>query len=182
MSNKRVNKTKNYISLALYSLMLKKDYESITVKEICEKAGVSRMSFYRFYDKKDDIFLDYCDERFEEFYENISTKKDLSIKDFTLEMFRFIKKYLRQVNILKTANREWMLLNQLNSYARYIIANLKSDYLQEQKNNPLFAYFMAGGLFNVLMKWTETNIKATPEEMNEMLHSIVTANYRQDRF
>ena len=72
MSNRKAkNKTKGLISLALYSLLLRKNYEDISVKEICERAGVSRMSFYRYYNKKDDIFVDYCDARFEEFYEGV---------------------------------------------------------------------------------------------------------------
>lgn len=174
MSNKKGrNNTKGLISLALYSLLLKKSYDEITVKEICAKAGVSRMSFYRYYDQKDDIFVDYCDARFEEFYEGVKDIKDLNIRDFTLAMFRFIKKYYRQLKVLKVANKEFMLLNQLNSYARYIISNLKSDYLKEQKNNPLFAYFMAGGLFNVLMKWVDDQINKSPEELNDMLYAIV---------
>ncbi|MBR0440069.1 MAG: TetR/AcrR family transcriptional regulator [Bacilli bacterium] len=174
MVNKRINKTKANISVALYALMHRKPYDEISVKEICEKAGCSRMSFYRYYSKKDDIFLDYCDERFEEFYLLFTSKGDFSIKNFTLEMFRYIKQYSRQIKTLKKANREWMLLDQLNSYAKYVMVNLKSDYLQEQKNNPMFAYFMAGGLFNVLMDWIENDFKVSPEEMNTMLHSIST--------
>ena len=65
------NRTKALISLAVYQLMIRKiDYDDITVKDICKTSGVSRMSFYRYYSKKDDIFIDYCDERFAEFYEN----------------------------------------------------------------------------------------------------------------
>ena len=66
--NKTRHKTKDNISLAVYVLMLKRPYEEISVKEICERAGVSRMSFYRYYNNKEDIFVDYCDERFEDFY------------------------------------------------------------------------------------------------------------------
>ena len=174
MSNKRnKNKTKGLISLALYALLLKKDYEEISVKEICTRAGVSRMSFYRYYNRKDDIFIDYCDERFEEFYEGIKDQKDLTLRIFTLETFKFIKKYARQLKVLQTAHREFMLLDQLNSYARYVIANLLSDYLPNQKHNPVFAYFMAGGLFNVLKYWITNGMQASPEEMNNMLYSIL---------
>ena len=131
MSNRKSkNKTKGLISLALYSLLLRKNYEDISVKEICERAGVSRMSFYRYYNKKDDIFVDYCDARFEEFYEGIKDQKEMSFKDLTLEMFKFIKKYARQLSVLQTAHREFMLLDQLNSYARYMIVNFRSEYLQ----------------------------------------------------
>ena len=64
----RKHSTKDYITIALYYLMSKKDYESTTVTDICNKARVSRMSFYRYFNNKEDIFINYCDERFEEFF------------------------------------------------------------------------------------------------------------------
>lgn len=173
MRKKRINKTKNLISLALYALLKKKDYEEISVKEICERAGVSRMSFYRYYTSKDDVFIDYCDERFEEFYSLASDIKNITIRQFTLMMFQFIDRYNRQIKVLFSAHREFILLDQLNSYARYIIANLKSDFFIEQKNNPIYAFFMAGGLFNVIVYWINSSTPVSPEKMNEMLYSIV---------
>lgn len=169
---KKRNNTKNLISLALYTLMKKRDYDEISVKDICERAGVSRMSFYRYYRMKDDIFINYCDERFEEFYSRVNSIKDLTINDFTLKMFQFIDEYKRQIKVLFQAHREFMLLDQLNSYSKYIISNLKSDYFKEQKNNPIFAYFMSGGLFNVIVYWMNASKPLTPEQMNEMLYAI----------
>lgn len=177
MSNTKIkNRTKGLIALALYALMFKKDYDSITVKEICEKAGISRMSFYRYYDKKDDIFVNYCDERFEEFYNSIHSIKNITIYDFTLRMFKFIYKYKRQIKVLKKANREFMLLNQLNSYARYTINNLKNNDVIQNKNNPLTAPFFAGGLFNVLMIWVDEDETMTPEQINDMLYYLLPNN------
>ena len=169
---KKRNNTKSLISLALYALMKKHDYDEISVKDICERAGVSRMSFYRYYRMKDDIFINYCDERFEEFYNRVNTVKDLSLNDFTLKMFEFIDEYKRQIKVLFQAHREFMLLDQLNSYSKYIISNLKSDYFMEQKNNPIYAYFMSGGLFNVIVYWMNSSHPYTPIQMNEMLYAI----------
>ena len=173
MSTKSKNKTKGLIALTVYYLMFKKDYEEISVKEICEKAGISRMSFYRYYSKKDDIFVDYCDDRFEEFYNEIHSVEELSFKDFTYRMFVFIDKYKRQIRILKKANREFMLLNQLNNYAKYLITTTKHSEMIERKNNPMYAPFMAGGVFNIIMLWIDSDDRnLTPERLNEMLYEI----------
>ena len=172
VKNKKRNNTKNLISLALYTLMHKYDYDEISVKDICKRAGVSRMSFYRYYRMKDDIFITYCDERFEEFYNNIKSIKDLTINEFTLKMFKFIDKYRRQIKVLFQAHREFMLLDQLNSYTKYTISNLKSDHFTDQKNNPICTYFMSGGLFNVIVYWINNPNPSSPEKMNEMLYSI----------
>ena len=167
------NKTKNLICLALYTLMQKQDYEEISVKDICQRAGVSRMSFYRYYGMKDDIFITYCDERFEEFYTRVSKEKGLSMKEFTLKMFEFIDEYKRQILILYSAHRESLLLEQLNSYARYIISTLKTDTFDEQKNNPVFAFFMAGGLFNTISYWLNMKNPLSPKEINDVLYNAI---------
>ena len=172
MSKTKKATTKSLISLALYALMLKNDYEEITVKEICARAGISRMSFYRYFSKKDDIFIDFCDDRFEEFYEDIIKSGIHSAPEFTLAMFNFIKKYHRQIKVLQLAHREFLLLDQLNNYSKYILSNLKTEYLLEQRGNNIFAYFMAGGFYNIITYWINTNLKATPEEMNIMLYKM----------
>ena len=66
-----------------------------------------------------------------------------------------------------------MLLDQLNNYARYTISNLKNDFFVDQKNNPVYAFFMAGGLFNVIVYWINSPNPASPERMNEMLYEMV---------
>ena len=174
MSNRhKRNKTKGLIALAVYHLMFRKEYDDISVKEICEKAGISRMSFYRYYNKKDDIFVNYCDERFEEFYNSLNSVHDLTIQDFTLKMVQFINKYKRQIKVLKRAKREFILLDQLNSYTKYAVNNLKNNDVISKKENGLLAPFIAGGLFNVLMLWVDDEKSMSPEEMNDMLHDLL---------
>ena len=42
---------------ALLLLLEKKDYEFITVTEICQKAGVNRSTFYLHYESMDDLLI-----------------------------------------------------------------------------------------------------------------------------
>ena len=173
---KTIAQTKNLISLALFQLMLKKDYDSINVKEICEKAGVSRMSFYRYLSKKEDIFIDYCDARFEEFYEEcLKDAPSITIEEFTMDILLYFKKYSRQLYILRQAGKENLLLKQFNGYAKYLIAHNKSAFIQEQIKNPVMGPFFAGGFFNVLMNWLDDGMEASPEEV--ALHLLKLKSY-----
>ena len=43
---------------ALLELLDKKDYEFITIKEICQKAGVNRSTFYLHYENIDDLLVE----------------------------------------------------------------------------------------------------------------------------
>ena len=43
---------------ALLFLLEKKDFEFISVKEICDKAGVSRSTFYLHYENMNDLLIE----------------------------------------------------------------------------------------------------------------------------
>lgn len=52
---------------ALIALLRKKDLKYITVKEVCEKAGVNRSTFYLHYETLSDLTaeaMEYVDRRF----------------------------------------------------------------------------------------------------------------------
>ena len=51
--------TCEYITEALLQLMNKKNYENITITDIAERAGVTRITFYRNFNTKDDIVKQY---------------------------------------------------------------------------------------------------------------------------
>ena len=93
----RIERTKKNISLALYALLLRTPYDEITVSDICRKADVSRVSFYHYYDKKDDILVQFSDERFAEFFDNFTKLESMTFEDLIVEMFKFLKKNSRQL-------------------------------------------------------------------------------------
>ena len=59
--------TASYMDEALLDLLEKKDYDFITVKEVCQKAGVNRSTFYLHYEKMDDLLeetVSYVNNKF----------------------------------------------------------------------------------------------------------------------
>ena len=71
MAKKRISYTnflsKECIVSAILQLINDKPLSSISVSELCSKAGVSRMTFYRNYDSIEDIFVKQLNEIFEEY-------------------------------------------------------------------------------------------------------------------
>lgn len=63
---------------SLVRLLDKKDYEFITVKEICEVAGVNRSTFYLHYESMNDLLLETIENMFNELKNRYS-------RDFSIE-------------------------------------------------------------------------------------------------
>lgn len=162
------------ITLALYKLLFRKPIEKITVSEICAYAGVSRMSFYRNFSSLEDIFIKYSDDRFEEFYEIIRQISDPTGYEFYLALFQYLKKYSRQVQALRKANRESLLINQFKSYTQYLIKKLDEKELSFININPLTVPFISGGIYSVLMSWVDDKFNTSPEDMTRHLIAILS--------
>lgn len=54
---------------ALIELLNEKDFEFITVKEICQKAGVNRSTFYLHYETMNDLIEETANYMFKKFLE-----------------------------------------------------------------------------------------------------------------
>lgn len=166
--------TQDLISLSLYILIQKNEYSDITVQDICNKAHVSRMSFYRYFNNKDDILIAYCDQKFEEFFNTFTKKNNPTLEFFAFSIFDFFKKYERQLKILKKANKQQLLIDRFNSYANYLFSNIKSDNFHFNKSNPTLVPFFTGGLFNVLMSWIDNDLNPSPKDMSYYLIRVVS--------
>ena len=164
--------TKDYITISLYYLMSKFDYESISVTDICAKARVSRMSFYRYFNNKEDIFINYCDERFEEFFAQVKEKNINDIRSFLIEIFLFLKKYARQVNVLKKAHKENLIIEKFTDYGTYLAKHINLMVDNSPIANRILAAFLAGGTANILLLWFELGLDVPPEEMAEIATNI----------
>src|SRR6185369_11635872 len=59
----RVRRTRRLLRDALVSLMLEKDFASISIKEITERAEVAYITFFRHYQSLDQLLMEILDDR-----------------------------------------------------------------------------------------------------------------------
>lgn len=74
----RVIKTIEGIKTAFEELICEKDYEKITVKELCERARINKKTFYHYYETLDALLTELQAELSEGYIERI---KDYSLPD-----------------------------------------------------------------------------------------------------
>ena len=74
----RVIKTIEAIKSSFESLICEKDYERITVKELCERARINKKTFYHYYETLDALLAELQTE--------LSTGYTERIKDYSLRM------------------------------------------------------------------------------------------------
>ena len=98
---------------ALVEILNKKEYEYITVKEICEKAGVNRSTFYLHYETIDDLLNETIENQNKQFfsYFNKSAKDFVSKinscpkQDLILITPEYLTPYLKYIKENKTSHQ-----------------------------------------------------------------------------
>ncbi len=163
---------KDEICFALFVLLRRHDYESITVSDIAERAGVSRMTFYRHFVNKEDVFIYYADERFDEFIHIIRKLKNGTIEDFLIALFNFLAKYEESLKVLIKTGKYGIMLDKYEQYFNYIYHKFSLYDDHYKLLNKYTVSFISGGIYNATYKWLKNNSDDDPEAIAHQLVEV----------
>lgn len=165
MNNKREKFVNEYITESLFLLMKNNNYEDITVTDIVNKAGVSRISFYRNFSSKEDVIQKYLDNITDSFIAktNISYKND-DMQKYIITLFTHLKEHEKPSRLLQKANLLHLVKNEFD---RIFVNAYKGIYSQYK------LYFTSGGLYNIYYYWLINGSKESPEELSTKLINLL---------
>lgn len=151
---------------ALLFLLEKKDYEFITIKEICEKAGVNRSTFYLHYETMEDLLVETIEMITKRFYETFDNEI-LDINNLHKdELFLIDDKYLiPYLNFIRENKKIYKLIHTkpqifntkevfCKLYNELFSKILDKYYVETGEQEYIFAYF-SFGLVAIIEKWIE---------------------------
>ena len=151
---------------ALMELMEIKSYDDITVSEICDRAGYNRISYYRNFTSKEDILTQMLNTITKEFQSGMVLHRGEYFASSAARMFEFMKTYHKQLMMLHSARMDYILLEALNTAFYHTIPE-DTTYSRYDRA------FQSGGYFYVVLKWMESGMKESTEEMGKILADIV---------
>jgi len=175
-----------------------KGFDSATMSEIAEAAGVAEGTIYTYFNNKKDLLLSLPIERFRYFKQG--TKELFDIKDTLRKLRRFIRYhfaiFLTNRDFLKTflldikLNRQFYESSAYKEYLEYmkvldpILDEGKEKKLfRESVNNRVFKNLFFGGFTHLTTRWfiLET-AKAIDmmEEVDQFVHLLCDAVVRKD--
>lgn len=164
MQHMSVDSTKECIYTALILLMEQHSYDKITVTDITKKAGVSRMSFYRHFDSKDDVIFKAAEERLRE----LNEKDDINVYKNSDE---FEKRYLLNIKdcrtLLKSLDRAGKidLLFPILLKGNTMLAKKHMGLESDSEEARLAIVYHTGGIFQLIKEWLHNDFKAPPDEV-----------------
>ncbi len=165
MKIKREAQVNDYLTEALLQLMKKKPYREITITELCEKAGVTRMSFYRNFADKEDILKKWISAVTADFLTDsgISYKND-STRTYFTKLFTHMQNYTDICISLHQAGLMHLVKDEFDN----VFLTLHRDEYDDYKS-----FFLAGGVYNIFLMWLMRGCRETPAELAEKLTNLL---------
>jgi len=175
----RVRRTRRLLRDALVSLILKKDFASITIKEITERADVAYITFYRHYESLDQLLMEVLDEGLVELMVHIETLAKQSDTSALETEGRLIFEYIGQKADL------FHILLKSQSVARIrkmVVRNIAAVFqkscvplerLGSQTTINIASNHIATSLLSLIEWWLENGMNPPPADMGKVYKSLI---------
>ena len=157
---------------ALITLLEKEDFEYITIKEICDTAGVNRSTFYLHYENTSDLLKEttrYIIDKHLAYYEIDQKRISLQFATCKHEELLFITNeylvpYLTFIKdnqrLFKVSIKQFNSLNMDEVYGRmfkHIFNPILERFNVPEKERAYVMKFYLTGVFAIVMEWLEKN-------------------------
>lgn len=177
---------------ALLSLLLEKEFEYITVKEVCDRTGVNRSTFYLHYENTADLLEETVAMVHDQFrasadLENgeLSLTEETPLEELFLVTDRWLLPYLEFVrenkHIYKAIHSQMEILGGERAYRRYfetVFSPILSRYGVAEKEHEYIMAFYRYGLSAVLMRWVDSDCRESPGEIAGIIKKCVGEDRR----
>ena len=160
---------KNVID-ALVTKLYDTPYSEVSISELCRVANISRMTFYRHFNSKDEVIESYLEALHQKFLEEVVHKN------------RFAS-YIQYENMLLAFQND----QEHSRYVEYIIKNNMGEILmrklieneldlslrsQKTEEDRYLSIAYASAIYGVIVNWVREGMTASPETLARLLINL----------
>ena len=173
---------------ALILLLDKKEYEYITVKEVCQKAGVNRSTFYLHYETMNDLLAEsgeYITKKFYEYMKSTDTGVSANIekldkKDLVFITPKYLNPYLEFIKqnrvlyftVIKNAGLFRLDKTYTELFRRIFNPVLNRFGFAEEEKNYYLAFYI-NGILSLVAEWVKDGCKMPIKEVVNVIERCI---------
>lgn len=173
---------------AFIELLEKKDFAYITVKEICEKAGVNRSAFYLHYETLNDLLeesVQYIVDQFVRFMpyntaDFLNGIHSRPLEEIYLVTPEYLKPYLNYIKehrrVFKTTVEQAGVLKMNEAYSdlnKYVFSPIMERFNVKPENRRYIMSFYISGLMAVISERLKDDCKDSAEHIISVIRDCV---------
>lgn len=175
-SDPRVRKTRHAMRAALFALLEKQGYDSITIQNIADEAEMARITFYRHYRDKEELLDDCLNYLFEEILQQTEFEDAEGVVSPTIPtqvLFEHLSENEKLYKILLSSRGGEAALSRLRNYLiKKIVTTFDYVALKNRPGIPdeIIANHLVSAQVGLGIWWLENDKPYSIEYMIEMAH------------
>ncbi len=180
--DRRVTRTENAIHEAFQTLISEKKYSEISVKELTEKANITRKTFYLHYGTLDDVLREYLSELVQDVRIEMTSRSENGDEESQdqfdyLELFsgmsrRFGREQTKIRDLMRDENSRQVLHQILMEQQKRMWELYQTQYGLKPEIARMYGIFTTYGFNAVYMAWYENPGSISAEELENMTQDI----------
>ena len=162
-------KRQRAIENALLDLMSKKQFQEISITELCEKLSMPRKTFYRYFDSKEDTLYALVEHTMSEYQSFPASPNQEGLRTLTGEIENYYKFWICHKPLLDALHRNNMLEKILEVSVSFPVKDMVSlkKFLpddSEWAREKIFKFAVCGLCFQMI-DWYKSGFKTSISDM-----------------
>lgn len=172
---------------ALLSLLLEKDFEYITVKDVCARAGVNRSTFYLHYENTAELLSEavaMIHRRFQTSLPELGAanaaipdlpKKELFFitDQWLLPWLGFVEENRRVYKAIHTQAHMFGVERTYKDFFQSVFSPILSRYGVAEERHGYMMEFYRHGLVAIILRWVDSDCRESAAEIAEIIKLCV---------
>lgn len=169
------------IKKALIALMREYQYKDITVKQIILESELSRKTFYRNYNSKDDVLISLVKNSLEDYF-SIINNEDVYILS---TIFSFVDKNKELLSLLDKNDMLNVVLQYINRYGfeyrkKHLSSSNPFTQLFDSLDSDYLIALNCGAIWNVVSLWIHQGMKDSPDSVRATISEYLSRLKQSD--
>jgi AcrR family transcriptional regulator len=175
----RVRRTRRLLREALVSLMLEKDFSTISIKEITERAEVAYITFFRHFESLDQLLMEILDEGLGELQAHIETlAKESETSALEMEGMLIFEYIGQKADLFRILFKSQSVTRVRKKVVRNIATIFQKSCLPLARSGntlatAILSNHIATSLLALIEWWIDNNMKPAPAQMGKVYKSLI---------
>lgn len=167
-------RSKRRITESLLELMRDIPFSRISIKDIVERAGLTRQTFYHNFDSKEEVLMHKEGELFDEFLHDLMKHQITEWDHIILYYFRYWQQHADFVRLLIKNNLVYIMETKAPSYYETVrnYFRLEESKLSETEFHYVYS-FCSGAIITMLISWIENGMVMNAQEMTDLVLKLL---------
>jgi AcrR family transcriptional regulator len=184
LNDPRVIRTRQMLREALIDLVIERGYDSLSIQDIADKAGLRRATFYLHYRNKEELLLSMMRDTVDELIQKIraSVTEPWGEEHEYQEARITFEAVQEKANLFRAILSGQGAAHVTRDLRDYIANGIRDNHLCQEPGEPLvvsampvevLANYMAAVKLNMVIWWLEKDMPYSPDEMATMVTRLL---------